>query len=180
LPYIGEIGTCQDLITTSENFDGQLLENCLVSHDEVCIILLTVYSEITKESHQYLERSSHKFGGHSFLHVLLKQIEALKFARDWKRRGLRPGGKRYKSHFVQSIFENRRDPVTENPTVNGDICTFKSFKIQHQFTITCRNYLLDMYNEVCAHMILIDRFCFILTLLLYSSVHLFCWIPCGM
>jgi hypothetical protein len=116
------------------------------------------YLGITKECRQYLERSSQKFGGHSFLHLLLKQIEALKFARDWKRRGLRPGGKHYKSHFVQSIFEARRDPATENPAVNGDTCTFKSFKIQHQFNITCRNYLLDMYNEVCAYMILINHF----------------------
>src|ERR1700685_2657322 len=53
---------------------------------------------------KYIVSSHYGLSAHSFLHKLLKQLEAIKFASDWKRKGQEPGGRIYKREFTQSIY----------------------------------------------------------------------------
>ena len=53
---------------------------------------------------KFIVSSCYGLSAHSFLHKLLKQLEAIKFASDWKRKGQEPGGRIYKREFTQSIY----------------------------------------------------------------------------
>jgi len=84
---------------------------------------------------------------------LIKQLEAIKFAYDWRQRSKKSGIKNFKKDFVQRSFE--ADPEyrllqpdgtsVERETYNK---AFSSFKLKHGKTITARNYLLQLYQQV--------------------------------
>jgi hypothetical protein len=87
------------------------------------------------------------------LRHIVKQIEAIKFAVDWRRKGTRAGGKAYKQAFVQKAFD--RDPEHSCLRINGNPedkkiyqKTLRAFKVRYGKTITARNYLLQLYEQV--------------------------------
>ena len=84
----------------------------------------------------------------------MKQIEAIKFATNWKQRGSQPGGKIFKRNFLQRLF----DHVTEHVSLHKDgneakrrafKKVFNGFKAWHRKVIMARNYLCDLYEQVC-------------------------------
>jgi hypothetical protein len=93
---------------------------------------------------------SHKvFCAHSFLHLLLRQSEAIKFACDWKRKNREIGGKTYKNTFARTIYFTRtgRQPPSSDSSAD-DKNAFKKFKTRHQRFISSRNCLLELYEKV--------------------------------
>jgi hypothetical protein len=83
----------------------------------------------------------------------VKQIEAIKFAIDWKRKGRQSGGRAYKRNFVQRAFD--RAPEHANLRPRGTVSeratyerALKTFRIRHGKIITARNYLLKLYEQV--------------------------------
>lgn len=99
---------------------------------------------------QYLASTHETHSGQNYLFTLVRQVEAIQFALDWKRRGLAPGGKKYKDQFAKSIYLARtgRYPPDSRHNSREDKQAFKSFKARQQNIITGRNYLLEMYKKV--------------------------------
>lgn len=88
--------------------------------------------------------------GHCFVWFVLRQIDALKFAFDWKKSGQAVGGKKFKGQYLKFIYQIRtgREAASSRQDSFEDRKKFKEFKAQHQAVITARNYLLDLYMEV--------------------------------
>ena len=89
----------------------------------------------------------------SFLKYIIRQIEAIKFAYDWRIRSGCPGIKKFKSDFVQKSFQNISAHQSLRQYGNAEEeATYKKafhdFKIRHGKTITARNYLLRLYEQV--------------------------------
>ena len=91
--------------------------------------------------------------GQSFPKFLIRQLEAIKFASDWRQRSKRPGIKKFKRDFVQRTFEDdpthselRSDGTAEEQDVYKK--NFSAFKLKHSKMITARNYLLQLYELV--------------------------------
>jgi len=84
------------------------------------------------------------------LQTLLKGCEAIKFALDWKRRGQRPGGKKFKTNFTRSIYEARTGQKPPHPkhATTEDKVAFRRFKVQHQKMVTSQYDLMNLYHEV--------------------------------
>lgn len=86
---------------------------------------------------------------------MIKQLEAIKFASDWNRRSQEPGIKIFKKEFVKKTFD--MDPTCCHLRQNGTYeeqaaykKAFVAFKIKHGKTITARNYLFRLYQQVLA------------------------------
>lgn len=82
--------------------------------------------------------------------MLLRQIEAIKFASDWKKKGQQVGGKVFKAKFINCIYEARTSrplPVSSSSSAE-DMRSFKTFKKDYQALIAARNLLLELYLEV--------------------------------
>jgi hypothetical protein len=65
----------------------------LLEHDHVSL------DDRLKATDSNLNTSRRHAEGYSFLQVLLQGCEAINFAVDWKRKGHRPGGKKFKTNF---------------------------------------------------------------------------------
>jgi hypothetical protein len=137
-------------VDRSRTFQHEDLEKRLISRDAVrplhglCVLLLTV------RLGQLLVSTHLSFCGQSFLHLLLKQTEAIKFASDWKQRGHEPGGKAYKTTFARSIYLVRtgRQPPTDNAS-EQDLRDFKTFRTRQQKLVMARNHILKLFLQVC-------------------------------
>jgi len=105
--------------------------------------------------YQFLVSSHQILRGHSFVHLILKQSEAIKFARDWKCKGQEIGGKRYKNVFARNIYFVRsgRHPPSENAS-SEEKTLFKRFKRQHQRFVSSRNCLLEIYDKVSLNFVM--------------------------
>jgi hypothetical protein len=82
--------------------------------------------------------------------MLFTQWEVIKFAQDWKRKGRQSGGKSYKKQFACMVYHLRtgKQPPDKNRASKEEKATFKKFKNKLEKTITCRNYLSEMYEQV--------------------------------
>ena len=90
--------------------------------------------------------------GNLFLRFVVKQIEVIKFAIDWKRKGHQSGGRAYKQNFVQRAFDRAPEHANLQPcgTVSEKATykrTLKAFRIRHGKMITAHNYLLKLYKQ---------------------------------
>jgi hypothetical protein len=100
---------------------------------------------------QFLNNVGNFLVGQTFAKFLIRQIEGIKFAFDWNKRGGLPGVKDFKRAFVKKSFE--ADPtyrlLCREPD-NDDIYNrkFAAFKTQHAKSVTARNYLLQLYQRV--------------------------------
>jgi hypothetical protein len=136
-------------IDKSRAFQHEDLEQRLVSRDaaghphRLCVLSLTV------RLGQLLVSTHLSLCGQSFLHLLLKQTEAIKFASDWKQKGREPGGKAYKTAFARSIYLARtgRQPPTDNAS-DQDLRDFKTFRTRQQKLVTGRNHVLNLFLQV--------------------------------
>ena len=103
---------------------------------------------------KFLLMSESVLSGHSFLHHLVKQIEAVKFSIDWRCKGTHAGEKTYKQAFVQKAFDHdsslRANSSPEDQKNYQKV--IRTFKIKHGKTITVRNYLLQLYEQVKKNM----------------------------
>ena len=133
IPYTGNVVDFHKIMQSSQALNHASLDDQLKARDKNL-----------NPSHRHAE-------GHSLLQVLLRGCEAIKFAVDWKHRGQRPGGKKFKTNFTRSIYEARtgRKPPHSKHASKEDKVAFNKFKKQHQNTIMGRNELLKMYREVC-------------------------------
>jgi hypothetical protein len=89
MPYEGNVVDFHQIMQSSQALDHVSLDDWLKARDS------------------NLDTSRRHAEGHSFLQVLLQGCEAIKFAIDWKQRGRRPGGKKFKSNFACSIYKAR-------------------------------------------------------------------------
>jgi hypothetical protein len=90
--------------------------------------------------------------GENFLKFFIKQIEAIKFASDWQRRNEKPGVRKFKRDFVRRAFrEENAVAGQEGELEDSEIYqkNFSAFKMRHGKTITARNYLWQLYLQVC-------------------------------
>lgn len=85
----------------------------------------------------------------NFLHRIVRQIESIKFAMDWKMQDRLAGVKRFKADFMQSAFAGQTGkslPLElETPTAMAE---FDKFKVRQNHIVTSRTYLHDLYVEV--------------------------------
>ena len=67
--------------------------------------------------------------GRSLLSLVLRQMEVIKFASDWKKIGQQRGGKKYKGAFARSVYEARTGlpPPMECETVTLDSGSGKNY-----------------------------------------------------
>jgi hypothetical protein len=147
-PYSVPVQSYRTQVNMTCGFESETLDNRLVSRDAVCSSYCWT-SSIVLIRQLSIVSSHHGLSAHSFLHKLLKQLEAIKFASDWKRKGREPGGRVYKKAFARSIYFARtglQPPSGDDST--EDQKKIKTFKAQQQTLITNRNHLLDMYNQV--------------------------------
>ncbi|KIM73049.1 hypothetical protein PILCRDRAFT_734393 [Piloderma croceum F 1598] len=72
--------------------------------------------------------------GGSLLSLILRQLEAIKFASDWKIIGQQRGGKKYKGAFARSVYEARTgQPLPEPSHCSKEaLAAFKTFKTRQQ------------------------------------------------
>ena len=89
----------------------------------------------------------------AFLKYMIRQLEAIKFAYDWRFRSGRPGIKKFKSDFVLKSFQNlfvQQNLQQYGSDEEGSAYqnSFNAFKIRHGKTITARNLLLQLYEQV--------------------------------
>jgi len=105
--------------------------------------------------HQFLNDVDLFFARDNFQKFLIKQLEAIKFASDWHQRSTKPGIRRFKKEFVQRSFD--ADPAHRLLRLNGTSeqqnvykKAISAFKVRHGKLITARNYLLQLYQRVCA------------------------------
>jgi hypothetical protein len=131
-PYAGNTTNFRGIMESSRALNNSNLDDRLKTRDK------------------YLDTTHRHTEGHTFLQILLKNCEAIKFAADWKRRGRQPGGKKFKTNFASSIYEARtgKRPPDPKHASKEDKIAFKRFKAQHQSLVTSRNDLLNMYREV--------------------------------
>ena len=89
-------------------------------------------------------------GGYRFIHGFLKQIEAIGFASDWRKKGREHGGKKFKSNFARTVYQSHTGilPPDQQASSRGEKKAFNTFKLSQRRSITSRNYLLDMYLDV--------------------------------
>jgi hypothetical protein len=89
-------------------------------------------------------------GGYCFIHNFLKQIEAIHFASDWKKKGQEPGGKKIKANFARTVYQSHTDvvPPRGQTELREELKAFRTFGSSQCRSITSQNYLLDMYQEV--------------------------------
>jgi len=88
--------------------------------------------------------------GDSFLRFILRQVDAIEFAFDWKKkakrrveRSSRPISQaRFMKLALAELFSASHEHSEENRKV------FKTFKSDYQHIITSQNYLLDMYEQI--------------------------------
>ncbi|KAH7913657.1 hypothetical protein BJ138DRAFT_1177941 [Hygrophoropsis aurantiaca] len=82
-----------------------------------------------------------------FLTLLVRQVEAVKFAIDWNLRGDEVGGKRWKGKYFTKIFEEHPSSKDLHPD-DQDVyrAAFKKFKTKHERVVTARNRLLLLYD----------------------------------
>jgi hypothetical protein len=123
----------------------------IVCWDETrCDPLAKCHPSRTKSNLQHLYISCRTSEGDSFVRLILRQVDAIKFAFDWKKKGKEKGGKKFKSNFTTKIYEARtgRTVPTCHEQSEDDNKAFKTFRSDYQHVITSRNYLLDMYEEV--------------------------------
>lgn len=103
--------------------------------------------------------------GQTFLKFLIKQLEAIKFASDWGQRSKKQGIKKFKKDFVRKSFdaEPAHHTLRQNGTSDEQHAykkAFSAFKLKHGKTITARNYLLQLYQQVFITIIsTIDEIC---------------------
>ena len=104
---------------------------------------LKARDEFLLSTHRHIE-------GHTLLQTMFKGCHAIKFAADWKRRGERPGGKKFKTNFARSIYDARtgRKPPHPRHATAEDKNLFKKFKLDHHKMVASRNDLLNLYWEV--------------------------------
>src|SRR5882762_11681680 len=95
----------------------------------------------------YKARQTHS--GNSFVHLLFAQLNAVKFACNWKLKGQQPGGKVYKTNFSRSIYQARTGHAPPNRNDSRDAkAHFRAFQTCQKKIIMSRNYLLDLYDKV--------------------------------
>jgi hypothetical protein len=112
-------------------------------------IILFGFVHPTYTSFKFIVLSHCILSAHSFLHNLLKQLEAIKFASDWKCKGQEPGGRIYKKAFARSIYFAHTGHLPPSSDDSAEAQKkFKAFKAQQRTLITNQNCLLDMYNQV--------------------------------
>lgn len=102
---------------------------------------------------KFLAQIDSPLGGFSFLRLFIRQVEAIKFAIEWRRKGTTRGGKSYKTDFLLKAFRQDSTYVDVRPDSQMDTQAaykkaLKNFKSQHMKTITARNYLLRLYENV--------------------------------
>jgi hypothetical protein len=102
----------------------------------------------------------------AFLKYMIRQLEAIKFAYDWRFRSSRPGIKKFKSDFVLKSFQNffvqqnLRQYSGSDEEGSAYQNSFNAFKIRHGKTITARNLLLQLYEQVISPFLFIyDNIC---------------------
>ena len=85
----------------------------------------------------------------NFLHHIIRQIESIKFAFDWKEQNRLAGAKKFKTKFIQSIFADRiRSALPLVFSTSEEEANFKKFKIRLNRMVTMRMYLFELYCEV--------------------------------
>ena len=131
-PYIANFAGLQQIMQSAQTLNMTDLDERLKARDEFLL-----------STHRHIE-------GHTFLQTMFKGCHAIKFAADWKRRGERPGGKKFKTNFARSIYEARtgRKPPHPRLATAEDKKLFKKFKLDHHRMVASRNDLLNLYREV--------------------------------
>ena len=89
----------------------------------------------------------------AILKYMIRQLEAIKFAYNWRFRSGRPGIKKFKSDFVLKSFQNLFAHQNLQQYGSDDEASayqnlFNAFKIRHGKTITAHNLLLQLYEQV--------------------------------
>lgn len=80
----------------------------------------------------------------SLLHHIVRQIESLKFANDWKMQDHLARAKKFKALFTQIVFA-LFPLVLSSPAEES---AFDKFKVRQNHIVTSRTYLYDLYQEV--------------------------------
>lgn len=80
---------------------------------------------------------------------LVKQMEAIKFVADWRKRGRQPGANKFKQSFTRSVYEHHmHQPLEELVVTPAGQKAYAEFKAAHRKYITARGYLYDLFKEV--------------------------------
>ena len=99
---------------------------------------------------KYLASTQVTVGGYCFIYGFLKQIKAICFVSDWRKKGQETGGKKYKTNFAQMVYHScpGKVPPDKETSLQDELKAFCAFKLSQCRSITSRNHLLDMYQEV--------------------------------
>ncbi|PCH33649.1 hypothetical protein WOLCODRAFT_160234 [Wolfiporia cocos MD-104 SS10] len=88
------------------------------------------------------------------MHLVLSQIDTIKFAADWKRRGEDTGGKKRIGQFFRRAFQtdpahaslfNGLDAQEREEKMSELSSSFRKWRKDGEHTVTARNRLLRMY-----------------------------------
>lgn len=102
------------------------------------------------EPSQYLVSNACQISGDRIVRHLIVQIDSINFALDWELKGQQPGGKTFKTNFAKMTYETRTGCQPPSKTASKqDRQQFKLFKSRQQTIICARNYLMELYKQVC-------------------------------
>jgi hypothetical protein len=100
-------------------------------------------------------QSEANHSGATFIATLLYQIETIKFAVDWEKRGSGAGGKNWKSKWYKTAFQlthaNAFDNLTrlEKEEKMSDMAAqYAKWVRDNEDAVTARNRLVTMYTKV--------------------------------
>lgn len=105
---------------------------------------------------QYLDALTARAIQSSFLHHIVRQIESIQFAVDWKMQDRVAGSRKFKSQFMKMAFASqsgRTLPLVL--TAPQDQREFEKFKVRQNHAVTLRTYLHDLYVEVSRAVVVI-------------------------
>ncbi|KAH7913491.1 hypothetical protein BJ138DRAFT_1124383 [Hygrophoropsis aurantiaca] len=128
--------------TPSENISTVVLK-C-----QSCDNMENIDERLVERSVMFFQRENNK-DRDDFLALIVRQIEAMKFAIDWSNRGKQKGGKTWKGKYYADTFKEHPDAKGLNSTDKRYAIAFKAFRNRHEKEATARNRLLDLYNTVC-------------------------------
>ncbi|KIM81436.1 hypothetical protein PILCRDRAFT_89151 [Piloderma croceum F 1598] len=133
-----DFGSYRELVDLSLSFERKTLDARLLARDS------------------YLTSVPGIVGGYSFVRLFLKQIEAIQFASDWNHKGLQKGGKKYKTDFTRTIYQSRTGklPPDTRSSSTSELKAFRAFKLKQRWSITSQNYLLGLYKEYSASVLM--------------------------